>query len=303
MIQKIVHDRAERLTDYIGKCYVEKPDINGKTYQADLIHLVNGLENIGWKVEFMEDYYKHLDAHIPVFGDIPFVDMYIKKLIPEFEPLSTYPEFAQKEWVFHRKLQKVDGSQVCKMQFPFFIKSVHPKKYGYAGTIVRNKIDLESETPILRANPLDMYWVSEVMYIDSTEWRVLVCEGQIAGIAPYLYNSYKCMYSPPNYDYINLVTKLAKNKGVTDFSFDVALCSFKEDSTWVSKDDKVWTVIEFNDGYAFGNYGFDDMLYAQVHINWWFNTMKRYGLLTKDYVPVRKEITELFPQIIPLKLD
>lgn len=167
----------------------------------------------------------------------------------------TYPHQLRTNGILGRTLEKTDLFEALKtaLDFPVFIKPAYGKAWPAVIADRSNATKIGTE---LMNHLEDEVWVSNQVNIRA-EYRAFVLDGKIMDIRPYAFST---------------VRFLAKGYYIEELChfvqlFNDAPAAYVMDF-FVNHHD-VTFFLECNDGYAFGSYGLDEKIYAQMLLTRW----------------------------------
>jgi len=259
-----LNNRVSTLRGFIGECFVQMPDVKGKSYNADLMQAAIGLENLGYQVNYSsETSGLNVKPETPCVGNLPFVHRCIVKVNPEFKPRQTYPdEIIDCDDFWKRKIWKFQVKDVMS-QIPCFMKPCVTKLHGYAGKTVQDQSDL-IDTSIKYMAPDDLMWASEIVEMGN-EWRVFIVNGIPADARLYFQRTDDAWAYPPNHKFVDDIVKALKKHNWLNYCLDISVPKNHKQEAML---------VEVTDGYAFGAYGCNELVQAAILLGRWYSMVK-----------------------------
>lgn len=224
------------------KVYIQSyPD--GMPHNHNFASAWYGFQEMGWETVAFSDYAQIQDSRPEdvIVGYVGIVQHRLKDLGHVYPDLD-YPEELQA--FLGRKIwaSTLNAVSCAPETWPVFVKSRLDK--AFTGTVVQSPADLVGGG--LQGGDLEA-WCSEVVDFVS-EWRVYVRYGRILDMKRYR-GDWRLMPDPAVVE--QAVREYAE--GPAGYAADFGVTA-----------DGRTLLIEINDGYALGNYGLQDILYAKL---------------------------------------
>jgi ATP-grasp domain, R2K clade family 3 len=213
------------------------------------------MSDAGWAIRFFEriaDVEVH-EAEVVVGGLDPVVQAFTRLDIDL--PDIDYPD-SFREVLLDPEVERTTMGAVRRSpeRWPRFVKPTSGRK-EFGGLVIRSTSDLllvthvDDELPVFSARPHDM--------VGRVEWRCFIINGRVRDIRPYM----GCPDGDaPSRTFVQLLVDQWSGRP-DGFTVDVVNIGER------SRPD--WRVIECNDGYALGTYGFHRGIYAELLVARW----------------------------------
>jgi hypothetical protein len=146
-------------------------------------------------------------------------------------------------WCMDRKMETITIGEIHHSDYPFFVKPKDEYKL-FTGFVANTDLDMMKLSGITADTRIV---VSEIIDIAS-EYRCFVLDGKLVGCKNYT-GSYEVL---PDFDFVRRAIDDYKEAPIA-YTLDVGI-----------RADGGTTLIEINDGYGFGNYGFNYILYCRM---------------------------------------
>lgn len=223
------------------KAFIQKQNrdwLNENCYIAK-----QGFQRIGYQIVPFEMHdIDTLDFDGVVFGGLNTMHAIMDKkgiIIPEVHNIEDHLPL----WCMDRDIETITVGELGNWNYPYFIKPKNQFKL-FTGFVARSDIDLIKIKKFPDHTPIQ---ISELIDIVS-EYRCFVMNGELLGCKNYT-GSFEIL---PDFHFVKDAINDYKAAPIA-YTLDVAV-----------KKNGGTTLIEINDGYGFGNYGFNYILYCKM---------------------------------------
>lgn len=225
---------GEYLDDFVYCSVLPLKDLGYTIVKFDGADLENTLLN------------KHITSKDIIIGSVEATAAFFKTLNIQEPKYLGYP--SQLEHYLGRTISKVSLEECKKWGYPFFIKPVDKVKL-FTGSLIEKESTVSFLTDFCNIPSDTLVYLSDPIKIKS-EHRVFVYKGEIKGIQFYL-GDFKTF---PNIDLLEEMVKSYTDSPIA-YTLDIGVT-----------DENQTVLIEVNDFWAIGSYGFDAKIYVKMII-------------------------------------
>lgn len=189
----------------------------------------------------------------PIFAGSRTFDKVMSKLNIKYSSINTYPDSLKS--YYNRNIEKSTLGEVKqifgKNNTPIFVKPIKNKLFN--GSLWKSFLDL---IPLAKIpDDVEVFLCEPVKFI--SEFRVYVTDQEVVGIKHY----HGDLRKVPSDLFINNAIREYKKESQLGYAIDVGMIE-KNGSL-------IESVIEINDGTSLGNYGLDEIHYAELLLHRW----------------------------------
>lgn len=213
------------------------------------------MSDAGWAIRYFERI-ADIDVHPDevVVGGLDAVVHALARLEVELPDIDYPDSFRELLLDPHVERTTMGAVRRSRETWPRFVKPTSGRK-EFGGLVIRSTSDLllvthvDDELPVYSATPQDLG--------GRVEWRCFVINGRVRDIRPYTY----CPDGDaPSLTFVQLLADQWRG-APAGFTIDVVNLG--------NRSNPDWRVIECNDGYALGSYGFHRANYAELLATRW----------------------------------
>lgn len=241
---------GEYLDDFVYCSVLPLKDLGYTIVKFDGANLENTLLN------------KHVTFSDIIIGSVEATAAFFKMLNIEEPQYLGYPK--ELEQYLGRTISKITLEECKQWDCPFFIKPADKVKL-FTGSIIEKESTINFLKEFCKTPGDSLVYLSDLVKIKS-EYRVFVHKGEIKGIQFYL-GDFKTF---PNIETIEEMVKTYTSSPIA-YTLDVGVT--EENQT---------ILIEVNDFWAIGSYGFDAKIYVKMIIT-------RFQQIISQYVSSKKK--------------
>lgn len=237
-----------------------------------------GFDELGYEViKFEEDQESTIDVRedTPVFAGVGSCRKIIQRVWGwDYVGINPYPDELMP--YMHRKIErkKWKDARNDALEGHLFIKPVIQKQF--TGVVLSTILDSIRTGKVDEEN--EVYVCEPVNFI--SEWRIYVHEHEVVGVKPYFQKEMENYQLTPSWDEIQKMIEAYKPSAPVAYGLDVGIIiqlysEYDQRCNPACCSKKVTALVEINDGICLGNYGLDQIHYAEMIASRWMELTRK----------------------------